>query len=198
MDIELIGLLFKIFVGIIAVYAFWRAWSMMHALSGVFEDLASRHGGQVSRRWFFDFPTLTLTHGGRRIQVSISFAAGGEVLKARVHFPIRYKSPIDLQLLPENALERMGTKLGFQDISIGNRKFDRAYLLKAKPVDAASLIITGDLQQTMVAIRDLNPEMTVREDFAVIETTMFLFEEPYSRLLAAGFKLSESITDAGG
>lgn len=189
---ELIGLLFKIFVVLIVIYAVHRSWKFLRDLNNIFENLERARNGNIHRRCFFNFPKLILEHRGVNIQISIALATGGDVLIAKMYIFKQFKSIARIYLLPSNAIERFGAKIGLDNIKTGNRAFDQAYIVKAKPAGVASVFLNPDIQQALLMIRDLSPEIEVTQTYTLFKTNVFQQTAEYDRLLKAAFAWIES------
>ena len=82
----------------------------------------------------------------------------------------------------------MGVQNNFE---LGNSEFDEQYLVKTQNASLAKNIVDAELQQLMVEIRHLSPELWITDKYISLSTQMQYKLVNYRQLLKLGRKLCE-------
>ena len=121
---DIIEALFKLGIPLLLIYVLYQSKRELVHINRIFHDLSRRYHGTLSRRTWFDYPSLAITHQGSTFHLTVSLATGGNVWVTRLHMGSRMTMPVKIQVLPENGMERFATRIGFQDCQFEDPEFD--------------------------------------------------------------------------
>lgn len=165
------------------------------AIDEAWSDVAARLGGTVVERRGV-VKSIEVPHRGWTLKAE-RFSGDGSTMWTRVsvRFPVRM--PLRMTIVRETPIHRLGIALGMQDITAGDRAFDRAFNIRADSESMArSLLlnraITGPLLKDRAARLELRPKRGAR-DAAELRYTTSLAKD--SARLVAILDLVRSVLD---
>ncbi|MDH4100324.1 MAG: hypothetical protein OEV28_07080 [Nitrospirota bacterium] len=184
----------KIFIWgipLLVIFVALRARGAHRDLNSVFKRLAQETGGKLSRSDEIRYPILTVNHQGREFVITNGLATGGEVWVTKLSLDNHLDQPFQLRIQPTDPIEEFSKKLGFQDVELGNADFDKQYLVKTQDASRAKTLVDRELQQLLVDIRPLQPELWITEKYIALSTQMQHDLDGYRKLVKLGRKLCE-------
>jgi hypothetical protein len=192
MNIESIGMLIQIAGGLAvaaAIYSFIWGGTDYSEL----KKLARKYHGAVKKDRWNEYTSLQLCYKDRNM--SLFNGRGGDVANTKLILDFANARIGDWQIQPNSAIERFSTGLGFQDIALGNDRFDHEFLVKAKPGSESNLriIFMPEMQAALLNIRDMAPCLYGRENQIEITTSEYYDLGSYERLLAVGRGLIDRV-----
>lgn len=187
---EIIEIIFTWGVPLLVIFLFYGAKGEQVRLNRLFRELARETGGTMPQSSWFRYPELTVHH--HNCHFTLGNGVAGKVWVTKLYLDNHMKAPFQLRIQPTDKLEEFSKKLGFQDVELGNPRFDAEYLVKTQDTSRARALIDSDLQQLLVELRPLRPELWISEHTINVRTQMQYEIEGYRKLLKLGYKLCEA------
>lgn len=188
---DIVELVFTWGVPLLVIFVVLRARNAHRDLNGVFKSLARETGGRLSRSDEVRYPILTVNHQRCEFTLTNGLAGGGEVWVTKLYLDNRLNRPFQLRIQPTDPIEEFSKKLGFQDVELGNAEFDKQYLVKTQDASRAKALVDLELQQLLVDLRSLQPELWITDNHISVSTQMQHDLHGYRKLLKLGYKLCE-------
>lgn len=157
---------------LLVIYFLYQSKKEQVQLNLIFQELAKYNQGTVSRRTWFDYPSLTIHDHGFTFHLGISLATGGNVWVTRLNMNHQQAVDFELRLQPHSRLEKFASAIGFQDAAIGSPKFNDRFLVKTNNITKAGQFFNEELQQDLLQVSHLSPELTITKS-AIILTSSF-------------------------
>lgn len=147
-----VGLFFVGLVLLVIFSLFWTISANRRRLE-LFQRLARDYSGTVDSTGVFEFPRLRFQHGGTQALLKFSSHSDGENRYFKTHFSI-YLPPRTLRcdIQPTGVLASMQRFLGMQDIQIGSRQFDDAFVITGNDEEAIRTLLSPAVQATLFAL----------------------------------------------
>ena len=158
---------------LLVIYFLYQSKKELVHINYIFQKLARDNQGTVDRRTWFGYPTLTVHDQGFTFYLGISLASGGNVWTTRLNMAHRQVIDFELRLQPHSRLEKMSRAIGFQDAAVGGAQFNDIFIVKTGNEAKARHFMNEDLQQGLLRLRDLNPELAITKS-AIVLTTSFI------------------------
>lgn len=192
---EIIEFIFTWILPLFLIYFLYQSKKELVRINRIFQQLADDNHGTVSRRTWFGYPTLAVQDQGFTFELGFSLAPGGNVWVTRLNMAHHHAIDFELRLQPHNQLEKMAAAIGFQDAAIGTAQFNASFLVKTGDESKARHFINRDMQQALLRLKNLNPELAITES-AIILTTSFIVDIDDFRLLVDfGMLLCQRLRD---
>lgn len=188
---DTIEIIFTWGVPLLIVFLVFRTRRAHHELNDVFKTLARETGGRLSRSTDVRFPILSVDYQGCRFTLTNGLAGGGKVWVTKLYLDNRFDQTFRLRIQPTDPAEEFSKKFGFQDVELGNVEFDKQYLVKTPDLSRAQAIVDLELQQLLVDLRPLRPELLITDKYIFVSTQMQHELNGYRNLLKLGHKLCE-------
>lgn len=153
---------------LLVIYFLYQSKKEQVQLNLIFQNLARDNQGTVSRRTWFDYPRLTIQDHGFTFHLGISLATGGNVWVTRLNMKHQQAIDFELRLQPHSRLEKIASAIGFQDAAIGGTEFNNRFLVKTNNVIKAGQFINEELQQDLLQLTHLNPELAITKTAIVL------------------------------
>ena len=195
---ETIELVFTWGVPLLVIYFLYRSKGEVVNINNIFKQLALENHGVVKRRTWFDYPTLTIHEQGFTFHLGSSLAPGGNVWVTRLNMAHRQTVDFTLRIQPHSRLEKMATAIGFQDAAIGTPEFNNSYLVKTDNETKSRHFINEGLQQALLQIKHLQPELSINKTSIVLTTSFQNNAENFQTLVDFGKLLCTRLQNISG
>lgn len=125
-------------------------------LRAFFQEQASRRNGRIkgflSPRLIFPFKNL---------EISFYVTQGGKNSPPYSHVTtkLNLNTKFTMKIYREGYFSGLGKALGMQDIQVHNPAFDDAFMIKGSDPDIIRSLLSKDVQQVLIDIKDLNPSI---------------------------------------
>lgn len=169
---ETIEVVFTWGIPLLVIYVLYRSKKELVHVNLIFKQLANDNQGKVDRRNWFDYPNLTIQDQNFTFYLGISLASGGNVWTTRLNLAHHQAIDFEFRLQPHSHLEKIAGNIGFQDAAIGGPQFNDSFLVKTGNEAKSRHFMNDDLQQGLLKLRYLNPELVITKS-AVVLTTSF-------------------------
>ncbi len=190
---DIIEKVFTWSIPLLVIFLVFRSRGAHRELNDVFKALARETGGKLSRSDEVRYPVLSVHHSGRSFTITNDLATGGKVWVTKLHMDSHLSQPFKLRIQPTDRIEEFSKKMGFQDVKLGNPQFDEQYLVKTQDASMARKIMNEELQQLLVKLSPLRPELWITEKYISVSTQMQYEIEGYRKLLKLGYELCETV-----
>lgn len=127
------------------------------------KEQALKRNGSLQKS-LFACPVLRIGYKG--IELRVRYRPGTRrrpsetVAKAR----IALNQNGTLTIFRESSFDKLGKSLGMQDIHLNNAAFDSSYIVRAENTSWARDILSMDVQHKLTEIKELNPQLTYRNN----------------------------------
>lgn len=146
-----------VFVGGFLVLALVLGYARSQRREQAWGQLAARTGlSQEKGRYFFSPLTVAGSYKGYPVRLYTFSRGSGKnrTTYTRLALDVQHPAGALLGLSREGFLSGLGKKLGMQDVRLGDAQFDDSFVIKSRPDDFASRVLSSyDLRQRLV--RDL-------------------------------------------
>jgi hypothetical protein len=183
-------------VPLLVIYFLYQSKKEQVQLNLIFQELARDNQGTVNRRTWFDYPRLTIHDHGFTFHLGISLATGGNVWITRLNMNHQQAIDFELRLQPHNRLEKFASSIGFQDAAIGSPTFNDSYLVKTNNAVKSRQFINEELQQDLLQLSNLNPELSITKTAIVLTTSFSNHADDYQALINLGSSLCSQLKKA--
>lgn len=129
---------------IIGIVVFFVTSSQRKSFQATLERIAQRFGGSVSEGGIFSQPGLNLRLDGRSARVEFYGGSKNSSPYSKVVINAGGSSPGVLHILEEGFGQSFLKIFGSQDLEIGDREFDREYVVKATPAVLATRLFSPE------------------------------------------------------
>ena len=152
--------LFLIFV-LLAVLA--ARQSRASRINAVYQRLAHRYHGELSRGGIFRMPHLRFVYKGAHVLVDTLYAAFPFRIRNRTQFHVSWPDhELQFDLAPVTMRGRFQRLLSARDIRVGNPYFDAAYRISGNNAQATREFVSAGVQAVANQIRELTPARDLR------------------------------------
>jgi hypothetical protein len=172
LSMETIEVVFTWGIPLLVIYFLYQSKKELVNINLIFQQLAKDNQGNVDRRHWFEYPSLSVNEQGFIFYFRISLATGGNVWTTRLNMEHRHAIDFELRLQPHSRLEKIAGAIGFQDAAIGSPQFNASFLVKTGNEVKARLFMNEPLQESLLRIKYLNPELAITKS-AIVLTTSF-------------------------
>lgn len=190
---EIIGFVFTWILPLLLLYLLYQSKQELIHINSIFKRLASDNHGTVDRRTWLDYPSLTIHNQGLTFCLGFSLAPGGDVWVTRLNMAHHHAVDFELRLQPSNRLEKMAIVIGVQGAAIGTPQFNDCFLVKTVDESKARRFMNHDLQQALLRLEHLNPELAITESAIILTTSFMVEQDDFQELLDFGMLLCERL-----
>lgn len=175
------GCLLPILVGVAVIAISLYTSHLSKRLKNTCQALAARLGGTMIDGGFWSNPHVQFTLGGRSAVMEFYAGSKNSPPYARVVVGLGGRSPGTLHILPDGFGQSFLKLFGAQDLEVGDRAFDAAYVVKAKPESLAAQVFSPDRRrQVMASVRRLagfrHPTISLNHQSLTVEVREYLLD----------------------